>query len=295
MPSIPLAAHLDVVELLRSICQMGGAVVRERMGMGIGVARLAAGSLGVNLGSGLNPSRMAQLYTDDEPDIRAVVKDLSPRQLANELIAASVISKLSLPAPRSFLVFAKPEDAFGSAQISHASGLKIYFGSELSSHKDFYTFFNMDAAMAFNALINFPGWGTMLAFDEWFANIDRHLKNFMYDGATIYLFDHDRVFTGPAWKPSDLVANANHQCHQLVTALHQAMTNTHRKAAKDLADAFSQLALKIDIDEALIESHASEIENGIPQDLPAVEQFLKARVSNISTLSEQRLAAGGPF
>lgn len=263
--------------------------------MAIGIARLAAGSIGKNAVKSINNTVIGQIYTDGEADIRAVVKDLSARQLANELIAASILSKLSLPAPRSFLVFAEPSDSFGSAQVPHESGLNIYFGSELSPHKPFYSAFNLDAALAFSALISFPGWGTILAFDEWIANIDRHLNNFLFDGSNIYLFDHDRCLTGPSWTPSDLIATASHECHDLVTMLHAAMSADSRRAAKALADSFSQLAMGIDVDEAIIESYAIEVKNGVSADIPAANKFLKDRRPIISHLCEQRLVAGGPF
>lgn len=263
--------------------------------MGIGIARLAAGTIGANAVSSANTTVIAQIYTDDEPDIKAVVKDLSARQLANELIAASIIGKLNLPAPRAFLVFAEPADSFGGMQVNHESGTNIYFGSELSPHKPFFHAFNMDAALAFKALVGLPGWGGILAFDEWIANADRHLGNFLFDGSTVYLFDHDRCLTGPDWKPADLDASANHQVHKLVTLLHTAMSANDRRAAKSLADEFSKLASGIDVRNVVAESYAAQLKNGVSQDIPAAEAFLTARKPIISSLCEQRLAAGGPF
>jgi len=73
------------------------------------------------------------------------------------------------------------------------------------------------------------------------------------------------------------------------------MTASHRKAAKDLADAFVKLAMGLNVDQALEESYAIEVRNGVAEDIPAAESFLKARRPIIPHLCEQRLVAGGPF
>ena len=108
--------------------------------MGTGVARLAAGLVAVNGYKSANHTVVAQLFTKQNPNMKAVVKDLTARKTANELVAASFVNKLNLPAPRSFLVFADPKDSFGSGGVAHASGQHLYLGSEFSNDKPFFTF-----------------------------------------------------------------------------------------------------------------------------------------------------------
>ncbi len=58
----------------------------------------------------------------------------------------------------------------------------MYFGSEISSASTLINFFNADDIMAFAMIDAYQDWGKLLAFDEWTANVDRHLNNYMFDG-----------------------------------------------------------------------------------------------------------------
>lgn len=261
--------------------------------MAIEVARLAAGRATHNNVRSVNTTIIGQIYTNSNPDIKAVVKSLTPRQIANELIASSLLAELRLPAPKGFLVFADPSDAFGPHSCRHTNGLDMYFASELSPFPTFYTFFNMQDAVALSAAAQYDGWGNIVGIDEWIANTDRHLNNFLYDGNTVYLFDHDRCLSGPTWTPADLVADTAYPCHFVVDVVHSSMPEERRKLAVRLANEIANRALTLDLQRVFENSLAQEVNHGLPRDLPAALDFLRLRIPHISRLCAQRLAVGG--
>lgn len=241
--------------------------------MVVEVARLAAGRVSLNPNRSINTTAIGQIYTDSKPDIRAVVKALSARQIANELLASSLLAELGLPSPRSYLVFADPEDAFGTSPCQHESGYLIYFGSELSPLPTFYTFFNMQSDIAISAVTKYDGWGNVIGFDEWIANTDRHLNNFLFDGSKVLMFDHDRCLTGPGWSPPDLVPDRVYPCHQAIDVIHSQMPEARRQQAARLAYQIATRAENIDLERVLSNSLAFEVNHDVPQDLPAAIFF----------------------
>ncbi|MET3411637.1 HipA family kinase [Methylobacterium sp. 1030] len=267
----------------------GGQKIRANE-MGVEAARLASGTIKSNHFGSANTTVIGQLYTTNEPDIKAVVKALSPRQIANELIAAALAEALGLPAPRSFLVFADPADSFSTNNYSHSSGEIIYYGSELSANQTLIAYFNSVDILAFKMIHSYAEWGNLLAFDEWTANSDRHLKNYMYDGSKIILFDHDQCLTGPQWTPSQLVANHIYQCHARILQIHSSMPQDKKDQAAALAGKLETLAAQLDVSSLITSSLASEVQNNIPNDLPAAEKFLKERIPFIQKLCKSRLA-----
>ena len=257
--------------------------------MAIEAARLASGSIAMNANAGVNPTVLAQIYTNNEPDIKAVIKCLTPKQLANELIAASLLDTLGLPAPRSFLVFADPADSIGGVNYTHSNGLLMYFGSELSSNATLYNFFTMKSPLALNLISNYHDWGRLLAFDEWTANIDRHLNNYLYDGNKLYFFDHDRCLTGPNWTPAGLIASTLYPCHQCIDVIHAIMQPASKARARARSLLLQLAASTIDIKGAVQASFAESIGNSISGDIPAAVAFLNDRVNHIAAFCDQRI------
>ena len=257
--------------------------------MAIEAARLASGSISMNGASSANATVLAQIYTESEPDIRAVVKCLTPKQIANELIASSLTAALNLPSPRSFIVFADPKDSIGGVDYLHSNDMLMYFGSELSASSTLINFFKMNSQLAFQLVNNYQDWGRLLAFDEWTANADRHLNNYLYDGKTIYLFDHDRCLTGPNWAPSSLNAETLYPCHRRINEIHSHMPANAKSNAKSKSKELQKTASAIDVQVAVDLSLAAAVENNVPNDLPAATAFLKDRVGHISSLCDQRI------
>jgi len=261
--------------------------------MAIAVARLAPGRVERNPTQSVNTTMLGQIYTDEDRAIKAVIKSLSPRQLANELIAAELVSALNLPGPRGFLVFADPEDSFDPNACRHPNGYQMFFGSELSPFPTFYTFFNMQDSMALGAILQCNEWGSVVGFDEWIANTDRHLNNFLYDGQTIYLFDHDRCLSGANWSPPDLEPSIAYPCHVVVDYIHQQLVDSKKRQAARLAGEIERRASELDLDDILNKSYAREVNHGIPVDLPAAVEFLRLRIPHIARLCAGRLSVGG--
>ncbi len=253
------------------------------------MARLAAGSVVVNKSVSRNNTFLSQIFTKTEPNIKAVVKRLTPRQLANELIASLLAQYASLPTPRSFLVLADPKYSLGGTDYKHSSGYLMYFGSEISSASTLINFFNADDIMAFAMIDAYQDWGKLLAFDEWTANVDRHLNNYMFDGQKIILFDHDRCLTGDDWVPTNLDPMASYPCHPRIDQIHSAMPKTSKDRARIKSSEMQTDASKINIGTVIDEIFAVQAEHGVPQDLPAAASFLKNRVGQLFNLCGIRL------
>ena len=261
--------------------------------MPIQTAMLAAGRHPRNSAVSANETIVGQIYTVSEKSIKAVVKSLTPRQIANELIASTILEKLGLPTPRSFLVFAEVDENFGAQAPIHENGMYMYFASEWKPYKCLIDWAGGNDSAVFTIINGYVDWGKIVGFDEWIAYGDRHFRNFLYDGTTLYVFDHDLCLSGDCWTPAGLDPERLYPCHKRTTQTHLQMPETKRLAAATLAGVIEAAARSIDLEAVLAESLASEVGNDIPQDLPAARNFLEQRIPHIARLCALRLGVGG--
>lgn len=146
-------------------------------------------------------------------DIRpAIIKDIPVRELANELLAATLGIALSLPVPRPFLAIADPGD-FPTKHASKLGNSALLFASaDMKSPSVAQLVINQNgaaqtAAISFikKVLVGSSQLGEFYGFDSWAANTDRHVGNILIAaGQQPWLIDHGRAFTGPVWTPADL-------------------------------------------------------------------------------------------
>ncbi|MEY9884975.1 HipA family kinase [Bradyrhizobium sp. USDA 329] len=144
----------------------------------------------------------------------AIVKDIPLRELANEIMAATLASALGLPTPPAFIV-AATESVLVTRYAPKVDKVSFLFGSaDLSSPsvaQIINTKMGLDLAAlrrVIDALVKSGRLGSLYGFDAWAANIDRHPGNILlaFD-ALPWLIDHGRCFTGQNWVPNDLVAD----------------------------------------------------------------------------------------
>jgi hypothetical protein len=132
--------------------------------------------------------------------VDAFIKVLTPRQLINEIIAAELGHALSLPMPKGFLVLAGPNDGYGDPAPFWANGPeRLLFASE-AAPKGIWRPVKRVSPYPLRHFLEWTSLPVTVCFDEWIANVDRNLGNFLFDGAGKFLLiDHSHVFGGDAW------------------------------------------------------------------------------------------------
>jgi hypothetical protein len=260
----------------------------------IGKGRLLLGAIAFKDAGipNLGDTYRAQILTDN--GVRAaIVKDIPLRELANELMAATLAVALGLPIPPAFIVAAtenvlktkyapkvdKVSFLFGSADLSSPSVAQIVntkLGPDLAVLKRV-----VDALIKSGRLGNFYG------FDAWAANIDRHPGNILlaFD-ALPWLIDHGRCFSGQNWTQSDLVADGTY-----TSRLKEWLTPSLSPAQKaEYVKAVSTLVARI----AQIDVHKLGTTNGLPElygdpDFNALVTFLCDRTAHTERIAADTL------
>jgi hypothetical protein len=146
-------------------------------------------------------------------DVRpAIIKDIPVRELANEVLAATLGVALSLPVPPPFLAIADPSDLPTKYAPMLGKSALLFASADLKSPSVAQLVINQTSAapvaiLSFvkNALVACGQLGEFYGFDGWTANTDRHVGNILIEtNQRPWLIDHGRAFTGPAWTPHDL-------------------------------------------------------------------------------------------
>lgn len=221
--------------------------------------------------------------------VRGFIKDLDPRQLANELLVAVLGSRLGMSLPRGVLVAVGQDASSAFTKIRHANG------------QDYVAFCSVDAGgstiaqiisspdqiASLTALKSSPGLGSMYGFDTWVANIDRHMNNIVLSGdGSAYLIDHGHCFSGPNWKAADLNSAENYT-NLLRSWLTPRLSFDERNAAMaDVAKLIGRMVstdVEAAVTDALIDSLCGN------SDSDALVGFLEGRVEHVESMSAKAL------
>jgi hypothetical protein len=140
----------------------------------------------------------------------AVIKDISAIELANELLSAAIGIKLGLPIPKPILALASKEN-LTAKNGPMINGERLVFCSEDVKQPSLaFHYRGANGGYIFEQIIQkISEWdhiGNLYAFDAFIANTDRNLGNILIsDNFEFWIIDHAYCFTGPNWKPEDLV------------------------------------------------------------------------------------------
>ncbi|WP_146205847.1 HipA family kinase [Azospirillum sp. TSH58] len=150
---------------------------------------------------------MGQLFVGKgKPPVHAILKDLPPKELANELFGAALATALGLPVPPYFIA-AATSSVLPVRKGPSRGSYKFMFATERQGTpplKRHWTGTRIPQRLI-DALARWPGNGTAFAFDTWVANVDRNLGNILFGGGTdIWLIDHGQCLTGPNWVAKNL-------------------------------------------------------------------------------------------
>jgi len=222
----------------------------------------------------------------------AVIKDIPAKELANELLAASIAIAVGLPIPTPVLAFASKDTGIGSAcPLSDGSGGLVFGSVDVggTSVRQIYMASPQEstATLIAERLAAWDDAGRLYGFDSWIANIDRNAGNLQFGGAGgIWLIDHARGFTGSEWVSTGL--DPSHEyANQLAKWLTPSLTPDQRgEMAKSVGDASDRLD-PATLDSLAVGAHLAVLLTAGDRD--AVVNFLADRMAHVPRLASRAL------
>lgn len=170
----------------------------------VGLAQVLAGAVPFRVGN-INDTFRGAIRTEGG-DRTAIIKDLSPRELANEVLAAALGLAIGLPIPPAYLAYAAA-DRLAATKGPMIDGGRLVFASVDVGQPQVAMLCEAHGHPA--VLRRLAAWaeaGQLYGFDALVANIDRHAGNLLFSGdREVWMIDHGHCFTGPQWADHDLV------------------------------------------------------------------------------------------
>ncbi|MEH6808567.1 MAG: HipA family kinase [Hyphomonas oceanitis] len=246
----------------------------------IGLASVLSGAVPFNFGN-INDTYKGQILLDDGSVKHAVIKDLDPKELCNELFSYALAKFLDLPVPNGFLaVVDSGSIKIKKSPIDGGKKFLVFASEDVKSPNVTFRIRNSVAAESLSIIKNLKNWdklGSVYSFDVWVANIDRHLGNILIGGPSEYwLIDHGHCFSGPKWSASDLDPK-KHYVHRLSDILTKHMSASEKTSTLGVASVFCGQVASVDISSLVEFSRIDEILNII--ELDALSDFLQLRKS----------------
>lgn len=241
-----------------------------------------------------------QILTREKGMKVAILKDLPPKELANEIFAASLASALGLPVPPAFIGITEPGNPCATRAIME-DGRGLMFASVNVGSPSVASLVkrpsDQETLVLLRPIIDLlakQSWlGDLYGFDAWVANVDRHIGNVLFAAGTgVWIIDHGRCFTGSNWMTPDLVAAGTyrHRLREWVTVLLSPAERT--RLANEAATLPTRLR-KIDVRDA---GRRNSVINLIgSSDFEALISFLADRIPHVpraagDALDEPRIA-----
>ena len=241
-----------------------------------------------------------QILTGNEELKIAVLKDLSPKELANEILAASLASVLKLPVPPAFIGITEPGDP-AATRTKMMTGHGLMFASvnvhspsiaSLVIRKTERETLELLRPIV-EILAKQPWIGELYGFDAWVANVDRHIGNVLFTAERGgWIIDHGRCFTGPEWIKADLVSDKKYT-HRLSEWATPFLSSSQRKTFANEASNLSNRLRQVDVRQV---GEKNSLINLIGEpDFDALILFLSERIAHVpryasEALDESRIA-----
>ncbi|WP_132469905.1 HipA family kinase [Novosphingobium sp. ST904] len=257
--------------------------------IGVGVATLLAGATPFNAGN-VNETYRGQIQLAGGEIALAIVKDLSIRQLTNELLASTLAHAVGLPTPRAYLTVARPSVISLNQAPQMPDGNRLVFASVDAKTPSLAFRYEQNPSLAPSLLAALTAWedlGRCYGFDSWTANTDRHPGNLLFGGPKdVWLIDHGHAFTGPMWQVGDLRPTGGYD-HRMGQWLTPHMGVDDRKAKAGEAAGFEALISGVDVEELI---QASMVDKLLPSaEIDELRNFLRDRRPYVSYYSNQAL------
>ncbi|BDV33950.1 HipA family kinase [Methylocystis iwaonis] len=268
----------------------------------VGLARVMAGATSFKDSgiANLSDTYRGQILTEGGAFKTAILKDLPPRELANEVLAAGLAAMIGLPVPSAFIGITAPHSSYASrSRLPDGTGLMFASVDVASPSVAQLIVAPSDREKwallkpIVDVLMQQAWLGDLYGFDAWAANVDRHVGNILFgSGPNVWIIDHGRCFTGPAWVPADLVPAGNFR-HRLKEWLTPFLEERQRKSLAVEASALVTRLQRIDVSDVGIQNRV----NGLLDEAAfnALVAFLLERIAHVpraagNALNEPRLA-----
>lgn len=231
-----------------------------------------------------------QVLRTDLSTSNAVLKDVAPKEMANELVSFVLARQLSLPIPDLLLAQADISYLPAAKGPSTRDGRRLVLASvdvNVPSITFRYTNDVPGRARLLGAVTAWPNLGRLYGFDAWIANVDRHAGNLLFGaGAEAWLIDHGHAFSGSTWSLHELDPQRAYR-HRLGEWLTTYLTVDGRGVRAKQAAALSTDLKLIDVEAAIAASHVDRLL--APDDVAALRLFLTNRVGEVGRLASAAL------
>lgn len=248
----------------------------------IELATALPGAQAFKHGNNVNDTFVGQILLEDGSIKDAIIKDLIPRELANELLTLVLAKAAGLPIPDGYLCLAPSANLSTSKGPSRPDGRLVFASVNVRTPNLTFRANGITPAQQQLLIQDVLAWsrlGGLYAFDTWVANIDRHPGNLLFGGTReVWLIDHGWCYTGPNWQAADLVPDKEYR-HRLGEWLTQLMSADQKTTRRDEAIGFNAVIKAIDI---AASSRDARLAMLLPEvDVKALEQFLTQRAEKV--------------
>ena len=240
---------------------------------------------------GVNDSFRGQLMLEDGAIKAAIIKDLDPKQLANELMAAALADAAGMPIPGAHLAKVPQGVMTANKGPTLSDGSRLAFGSvDARTPPVAQLYQGQNASVQRKVrerLAEWDGVGGLYGFDSWIANTDRHERNLLFSGdKKVWLIDHGHCFTGPKWTPANFDP-ANVYSNKLKSWLTPVMSDARRTAVASAAGGVPEKVKDLDLNRVGELNHVLDVLD--KDDFDALVSFLTQRNAHVPRLAADAL------
>lgn len=218
----------------------------------------------------------------------AIIKDLEPKELANEVMSSALGLLLGLPIPQPVLAWASSEVLAASKGPPLEDGRLLFASLDVSQPQVAMLYRGGGGKRVLARLAEWAKLGQLYGFDSLVANIDRHAGNILFSGnREVWLIDHGHCFTGPQWQPVDLVPPDQETPCRLNEWLTPVLDDKQRNDTASDAAMIEIEAAKLDVTEIALANHMETLLSD--GDLGAVLEFVMGRYPHVPRLAASAL------
>ncbi|NGO49757.1 HipA family kinase [Allomesorhizobium camelthorni] len=238
----------------------------------------------------VNDTFRGQVLCADGEARQAIIKDLSARQLANEVMAAAIGLASKLPIPMPIIARVEPGIlAVSRCPLADGSG-HLVFASADTHAENVQQIYCGDPGKVPLIREKLAAWNDaagMYGFDTWIANTDRHEGNLLFSGRSeIWLIDHGHSFTGPGWEPAHFQPDAQYN-NRLSHWLTPTISDDRRR---EIAGPAGALPARLNGVELARLGELNYVAHILARgDFEALVAFLNARVQHVPRLASEAL------
>jgi len=243
------------------------------------LARVLAGATPFKHGN-VSDTYRGQVLTSENETRTAILKDVPPKELANEVFVASLARLIGLPVPEPYLALAKPDILATSRGPALEDGSRLVFASvDVAQPQVAMLYLGQGTQQVRSRIAEWASIGTLYGFDTLVANVDRHEGNLLFSGdKEVWLIDHGHCFGGPSWQTASLIPNQFYP-NKLSEWLTPAMTSARRAAVAGQAADLPNLFEGADFGQVAAANHVSSLLS--ETDFSAVMKFLHERLAHV--------------